>query len=84
MKLNAFKFGLAAAISFALAWILCSLMVWMMPSMMINMTSNMMHTDWSQMGWQLTFSGMLIGLIGWSVAAGFCGWLLAAIYNKLL
>jgi len=84
MKLSADKFGYAAACSFAIVWIACSLMVWILPSMMMSMTGHMMHSDWSQMGWQLTLGGVVIGLIGWSVLAGVCGWLLASIYNKLL
>lgn len=84
MKLNAIKLGYAAALSFTLLWVICSLMVWLMPVMMMGMTGNMMHSDWSQMGWHLSLSGMLIGLVGWSVAAGVSGWLIAVIYNKLL
>ncbi|NMH63986.1 DUF5676 family membrane protein [Shewanella salipaludis] len=84
MKLDAIKFGLASAIAFALAWIVCSLLVWAMPGMMMDMTGHMVHGDWSQMGWQLTFTGVFLGLLGWSVIAGLCGWLLAAIYNAIL
>jgi hypothetical protein len=84
MKLSAVKFGYSAAFSFAIVWIACSLMVWTLPSMMMNMTGHMTHSDWSQMGWQLTLSGVVIGLIGWSLLAWICGWLLAVIYNKLL
>ena len=84
MKLSPINLGYAAAFSFAILWIICSLMVWLMPAMMLNMTGSMMHSDWSQMGWHLTFGGMLIGLIGWSIVAGISGWLIGVIYNKLL
>ncbi|WP_417345526.1 DUF5676 family membrane protein [Ferrimonas sp.] len=84
MTLNATKFGLASATAFAIFWIICSLLVWLLPSMMMDMTGHMTHGDWSQMGWRLSIGGVFIGLIGWSVVAGICGWLLATIYNKVL
>ena len=83
MKINATKFGLAAALTFAILWLVCSLLIWLLPSLMMDMTGHMIHGNWSQMGWQLSVSGIFMGLISWSVLAGVYGWLLATIYNKL-
>ncbi|ACV26730.1 MULTISPECIES: DUF5676 family membrane protein [Kangiella] len=83
MKINELKFGLATAISFGLVWLICSLLVWLMPSLMLGITGHMIHGDWSQMGWQLTLKGVVYGLVGWMLLAGFSGWLLAVCYNKL-
>lgn len=84
MKIDAVKFGLATAAAFAIVWLFCSLFVWSMPSMMMDMTGNMMHSDWSRMGWHMSGMGVIVGMIGWSAGAGVTGWLLAAIYNRLL
>lgn len=84
MKLNAAKFGLAAAISFGVAWIICALLVMLMPGMMMSMSGHMVHMELADMGWHLTLAGVLLGLVAWSVSAGFIGWLLAWIYNRLV
>lgn len=84
MKLHACKFGIAAAISFGIAWLICSLLVMLLPGMMMNMSGHMVHMDISQMGWHLTVGGVLLGLIVWMITAGFIGWLLAWIYNRLV
>ena len=84
MKLDAVKFGLAWAISFAIFWVICSLMVWFMPGMMLNMSGHMVHGDLSAMQWRLSGAGVLLGLVAWSLVAGITGWLVAAVYNRLL
>ena len=84
MKLHALKFGLAAAISIAILWIICSLIVWLSPSMSMEMAGHMVHSDLSQMQWQLSLSGIIIGLFIWSLFAGITGWLIAKLYNKLI
>ncbi len=83
MKLHEIKFGLAAAISIAILWIICSLIVWLSPGMSMEMSGHMVHSDLSQMQWQLSLSGIIIGLIIWSLFAGIIGWLIATVYNKL-
>lgn len=84
MKLHACKFGIACAISFGIAWLLCSLLVILLPVMTMGMAGDMLHIDISQMGWRLTAKGVFVGLITWAVVAGFIGWLLAWIYNRLV
>ncbi|MFI2811486.1 MULTISPECIES: DUF5676 family membrane protein [Microbulbifer] len=84
MKLNAAKFGLAAAISFGSAWLVCALLVVLMPGMMMSMSGDMVHMDLAGMGWDLTLPGVLVGLVAWSVSAGLIGWLLARVYNRLV
>ena len=84
MKLDAIKIGYATAIAFALVWIVCSLLVWSLPSLMLGMSGHMVHGDFSQMGWHMTFFGVITGLIAWSVIAGAIATLVAYIYNKLV
>ena len=83
MPLNAFKFGMASAITAAILWLVCSLLVMLMPSMMLSMSGDMLHMELNDMGWHLTLTGVVTGLVAWFVAAGIVGWLLAAIYNRL-
>jgi hypothetical protein len=49
---------------------------------------NMMHSDAANinagMGWSMGLGGLIIGLITWSLVAGFSGWLIAVLYNKQL
>lgn len=83
MTLNAFKFGMVSAITAAILWLACSLLVMLMPSMMLSMSGEMVHMQLNEMGWHLTLTGVVIGLVAWFVVAGIAGWLLAAIYNRL-
>lgn len=84
MKLNATKFGLAAAFAISIIWLFCSLIVMMSPGMSMNMGGYMMHADFSEMAWHMEFSGFLFGGILWAVSAGALAGLGAAIYNKLV
>lgn len=84
MKLHAVKFGLACAISAVVLWIICSLLVMVMPAMMLSMSGDMLHMQLQDMEWHLTLTGALWGLVSWAVVAGFSGWLLVVIYNRLL
>ena len=83
MKLEARKFGIACAVAAAILWVICSLFVMAMPLGMMNMSGSMMHGDYSGMQWHMGLSGLIVGLIAWPVVAGFSGWLVAFIYNKL-
>lgn len=84
MSLNTAKFAIASSLSFSIAWLICSLLVWVLPDMMMTTSSNMVHMNLSLMGWEMSFVGILVGLVGWSLSAGAIGWLLAMIYNKIL
>lgn len=83
MTLNVLKFGMASAITAAILWLACSLLVMLIPAMMLSMSGEMVHMQLNEMGWHLTFTGVVVGLVAWSVSAGIAGWLLAAIYNRL-
>ena len=48
------------------------------------MLGNLANMQLQDMGWHLTLVGALWGLVAWAVVAGFSGWLLATIYNRLL
>lgn len=83
MPLNEAKFGIACAITAALLWALCSILVLAMPSLMLSVTEAMVHMQLQEMEWHLNLEGVLVGLLAWVIGAGFSGWLLASIYNRL-
>lgn len=84
MKLHEVKFGTACAITAALLWVLCTILVLAMPSLILSLTGAMVHMQLQDMGWHLNLAGALLGLLAWVLAAGFSGWLLASVYNRLL
>ena len=84
MEINAPKFGVALAVSASILWLLCSALVVLCPNAMMGLSGNMMHMDIAPMGWDLSLHGVMLGLIGWAVFSGLLGWMVAAIYNKLL
>ena len=84
MKLDAGKFGMAAAIVTAIVWTICSAVVLAMPAGSMQMTGYMMHADVGPMTWAFSGVGFFVGLLVWTVLAGLVAWALAAIYNRLL
>lgn len=84
MKINASKLGIATATVFGVAWVICSLLVMGMPQAMMQMTGHMVHADFSDMNWQLNSSGLLVGLLAWSIGAGAIAGATAAVYNRLV
>lgn len=84
MSLNSIKFEWVSAISFSIAWVVCSLLVWVLPDSMMRIFGGMLHMNLFTMGWHVSLVNLALGLIGWAFTAGIVGWLLAAIYNKLL
>ncbi|MBS9869649.1 DUF5676 family membrane protein [Vibrio alginolyticus] len=84
MPLNAVKFAIASSLSFSIVWIICSLLVLGMPEMMMATSGDMVHMNLSSLGWEMSFIGIFVGLVGWSLSAGVIAWLLATIYNKML
>lgn len=84
MKLDAGKFGMAAAIVTAILWTICSAVVLTMPMGAIRMSGYMMHADVGPMTWAFSGPGFFVGLLVWAVSAGLVAWALAAVYNRLL
>lgn len=83
MKLNPMKFALASSISASILWLICSVLVMIMPGMMMSMSGDMVHMELNDMGWHLSLSGVIFGMMGWSIIVGTMGWILASIYNRL-
>ena len=83
MRINSLSFGIASAATAAVFWLLCSAIVAVMPGPMMNMSGHMVHANLDGMMWTLTFSGVIVGLLVWSLFAGLFGWVLAVIYNLL-
>lgn len=82
MKLDPFRLSLAAAVAFGIVWTLCATFVVALPAMSNVAARGMMHF----MGppdMLVTPTGFLIGLAGWSIAAGVTSALLALVYNAL-
>lgn len=85
MKIDSIRLGVATAIGLAVIWILCIIFVWLLPATTMSIFADMMHGKASDMGmsWHLTFSGIFVGMLAWSICGGFTAWLIATIYNKL-
>ncbi|MDH3493913.1 MAG: DUF5676 family membrane protein [Acidobacteriota bacterium] len=83
MKINPISFGIASATAAAVFWLLCSAVVAMIPGPMMNMSGHMVHANLEGAMWTLTFSGVITGLVVWSLFSGLFGWVLALIYNLL-
>jgi hypothetical protein len=84
MKLDAGKFGLAAAAALAVIWIICSIIVLLLPGVSMMAGSSMMHADFGEANWNMHFAGFLAGLVLWPLTAGAAAWLTVAIYNRML
>lgn len=84
MKLKPIQLGLAGTVTAAVLWLLCSLLVFILPEMMMRMSGAMIHADLSGLNWTLTLSGVLLGLVSWSITAGVTGWVLGYFYNLLV
>jgi hypothetical protein len=84
MKLNPTALGAASAISFSILWIICSAAVAVLPGFMMTMSGHMLHVNFSQMGWTLTWTGVLLGLVVWAAVAFVSTWLIAVVYNQFL
>ncbi len=83
MKLDAYKLGLATAITLAVVWVICSLLVLALPALMMQMGGHMLHTDLGAAQWTLHWPGFIIGLVLWSLLGGLLVWAVAAVYNRL-
>ncbi len=83
MKIDSTRFGLAAAIVFAISWIICSGFVALLPGVMMQISGSMIHSDFGDLGWAMSWSGFIAGLIAWTVLAGVIAWPIAAVYNRL-
>ena len=84
MQIEANKLGLAFALAFAILWIICSAVVMLLPAGMIAMSGHMVHADLSGLQWHMEFSGFLVGLLAWTLLAGFTAWVVGLLYNKLI
>ncbi len=82
MKLDPVRLSLAAATAFGIVWTICTAFVVALPAIATVAAGGMMHF----MGppeMLVTSTGFLIGLVGWSIAAGVTSGLLALVYNAL-
>lgn len=78
------KFAIASSLCAGLLWLICTGLVVLFPQYMLQMTMHMIHVDLINIGWTLTWSGFLFGLLGWVILAGATGALLAVIYSRLV
>lgn len=83
MKIQSMKMGVACALVFAALWVVCSFLVWLSPASMAAVSSHMLHLDVTHFSFTLTLTGILIGLVSWSLVAGLAGLLIAATYNLI-
>ena len=78
------RFAVACAVSTGVVWSICSVLVVFFPNYMLQMTAHMFHVDLVDVHWTMTWSGFSLGLIGWTILAGFAGAVLAVVYNRLV
>lgn len=83
MTLNANKLLLATVIVFAVLWIVCSALVALMPNLMLTLTGYMVHAEFETFRWSLTATGIVGGLVLWSLVPGITVWLVVVVYNRL-
>jgi hypothetical protein len=83
MKLNASKLFFAVSLAVAIVWLICVALVGLAPGGMMTMSGHMMHSDFNGMSWTLNMTGIVAGLLIWSLSAGALAWLAATIYNFL-
>jgi hypothetical protein len=83
MKLDANAFAIASAATAGILWIVCSVIVLLLPGPMLQMSGYMAHGDLSAMNLSVSLVGVLLGFIGWVVAAALAGWILAVVYNRV-
>ncbi len=84
MMINTNKLAMASALSAGLLWVICSAIVVLFPHSTLQMTGHMIHVDLAQTTWTLTWTGFLVGLVGWVALAAITGASLAVIYNSLV
>ena len=82
--INVEKFTAACAGTAVLLWVFCSVLVVVTPQAMMQMTGHMVHMNLPQVGWAMSWSGFLLGLLSWSTLSGIAGATLALFYNRLL
>jgi hypothetical protein len=84
VKLKASSLGLAVGIGSAILWVICSLVVAVAPGSAGSLTAQLFHVASGNAQVGVTWSGFLVGLCFWSIAAGIFAWLCAALYNRML
>jgi len=83
MMFDAKRLALAAATVTAFLWLVCSAAVSLAPEAAMTIALQMMHAQQSEFTWHLSWSGVLIGLVAWTISAAVAAWLLAWTYNRL-
>ena len=84
MKIESRKFAIACFIAASVVWVICSVAVMIMPMSSMQMTGHMVHGDFSNQQWAMDSHGFLFGWVGWALSAGLIGWMIAALYNRLI
>lgn len=84
MKLDTKSLAVAAAIGAAFLYALCWAIVAIVPDLAKRVTTDMLHMDVDAIAWQLDLESLLVGVVGWGVACGVAGCLVAWLYNRLV
>ena len=83
MTFDPTRLALAAAIVTASLWLVCSAAVSVAPGPSMTVALQMMHAQPGEFTWHLSWRGVLIGLVAWTIWAAVAAWLLAWTYNRL-
>lgn len=84
MKNRTLRVATAAAGATGILWALCSLIFLYQPEMMIRLTGHMLHADLSSISFSLSWTGFLVGLLGWMVTAAALALTSIGLYNLLV
>lgn len=82
-KQTPMKWAIASALAVGVLWLICSAMVFIMPEAMMVMSSDMVHLNLAAFSWELSLSGVLMGLLGWMAIAALLGGLIPVFVQKL-
>ncbi|WP_323844277.1 DUF5676 family membrane protein [Microbulbifer magnicolonia] len=84
MPLHTLTLGLTGGIGAAILWLVCGVLVMLFPSMLLSLCNDMLPGQQRGPDWHLTLVGAINGLLYWMIIAAITGWLLAAVYKRLL
>ena len=84
MLINTKILIVAFAAAAGILWMVCSLLVALSPGPMTAMTGHMIHMDLTHNSLNMSQTGFVVGLIGWTILASGFAWILGIIYNVMV
>ena len=82
MNLDSKSLAMSFGIVTAALWTICSVLVALMPELTTTIMAHMLHGDAAEISWTMTWTGIFIGLVSWTLSAAAAGWLIGWFYNR--